>query len=58
MSAVIEPKEVCEINAIENNSDFKDYLNSNPSGFRIVSSEYPDCEGTVLYSDTGNILNG
>jgi len=51
---VLEPKEICEISTLDEMQDFKNYLDSNPSGFKIVATEYPDCAGLVLYSETGN----
>ena len=52
--SVLEPKEICEIKTVKEDSEFKNYIDSNPNGFKIISSEYPDCEGKVLYSDTGD----
>jgi hypothetical protein len=52
--SVVEQKEICEVKTIKDDPDFKAYIDSKPSGFKIISREYPDCEGKVLYSDTGD----
>lgn len=51
---VLEPKEIRKISSISEDTDFKTFIDSNPSGFKIVPCEYPDCQGKILYSDTGD----
>ena len=52
--SILEPKDICELVAIDDDSAFKNYLGSDPSGFAVVTEKYPDCEGDVLLSGAGD----
>ncbi len=52
--AVLEPKEIFKIETIKEESEFKNYIDSSPKGFKIISTDYPYCDGKVLYSDAGD----
>jgi len=51
---VFEPRDICELVAVDDDSAFKNYLGSDPSGFAVVPEKYPDCEGHVLPSGSGD----
>ena len=52
--SVMERKDIFEIHPVNEDSDFRRYLDSSPSGFKIVSSEYLGCGERILYSATGD----
>ncbi|MFH1117070.1 MAG: hypothetical protein V1792_24395 [Pseudomonadota bacterium] len=50
----IEPKDLFEIHSISEDSDFRDYVDTDPTGLKIISLEYPGCNERVLYSEAGD----
>lgn len=52
--SIFEPKEVCETVVVNEDSDFKSYLLTNPTGLLIVPESDSESEGLLLPSDAGD----
>lgn len=51
---VLEPKQVCEIVTVEDDTDFITYKKSNPTGLVMLPEQYGESKQLVLKSDAGD----
>ena len=49
-----DEKELCEIVIIDNDEEFKDFLNSNPCGLIVLPEKHPGCDDLVMKDDAGD----
>lgn len=52
--SILEPKEICEVVAVEDDGEFRVYRQGNPTGFLMVPERHGQSEGLVLKSDGGD----
>ena len=48
---IFEDKDICETVIIDDDREFREFLNSNPHGLALVPRSYQGCDGVVLSAD-------
>lgn len=51
---IFDDKESCELIEIEDDSDFRMFLNSEPSGLKFLPEKYQDCDEDVIKQEVGS----
>jgi hypothetical protein len=54
--SLLESERVCEVTDVTDDSQFRDFIRSNPSGVAIISEPYGENRELALPSDTGDFV--
>ena len=49
-----DDKESCEIVIVDNDEEFRDFLDSNPRGLALLPEKHPRCDDLVMRDDVGD----
>jgi hypothetical protein len=52
--SLLEPKEVCKVVTVENDADFQNFIETNPSGLAMVSEPWRDWPEPILQPHAGD----
>ena len=51
---IFDDKESCEVVIVDDDKEFRNFLNLSPSGISIIPEKYQGCEGLVLKDNAGD----